>query len=106
LYYNITASYRSGRLFLHLKGRQDSKARPLTALPTTNLVESGSMASHNGASRITPQEIFGLADRLSGHAKHVIFDPVPELRRNIILAARLLKHLLGHGIIIVPINLD
>jgi hypothetical protein len=61
-------------------------------------------ADSDGVSRTAPVEIFRLADRLADDARHTMFDPLPRVRRDIVLASRLFKHLLVHGLIIAPID--
>ena len=63
------------------------------------------MAGTNGSTRMMPAEIFGLADRLHVHARHVVLNDLPTIQRDISLAGRLLKHLLEHGLIVAPIDL-
>jgi hypothetical protein len=64
------------------------------------------MAGNNGTPRITPVEIYGLADRLTADTQLPLFESQPRMRKDIKLAARLLRHMLEHGVIVVPIELQ
>jgi hypothetical protein len=63
------------------------------------------MANTNGKLRIAPKEIFALAERLQGRATSIVLKDLPDTQRDILTAARLLKHLLENGVITTAITL-
>lgn len=64
------------------------------------------MAKNNGTTRLMPAEIYGLADRLHEHGRHVAFAYLPDIKRDISLASRIMKYLLERGVIVDPIELE
>ena len=63
------------------------------------------MAGGHGNIRLTVPEMVGLADRMIGRGNSIVLRDQPEFQRDLLLAGRIIAHLLVTEVINAPIEL-